>query len=321
MTLVDVSFITHDLFFSQIDWADNTYRITFQRPIGPLIRSIKTIGLQHRPVLQEKEKGCFSIVAGYRRLRSLQKIGREPVSCKIVSAGTDQRDLFLFNFYENIDRGFNTVEQSMVVKKISAFIEEKELIQGYLPLMGLPPKKEVFEHYKNLSEISPFYLPALVQGRLFPETVETVIRNFRPMAHFIFALFLSLHWGFQKQREFLVDLLEISNRGGPDPEAFLFSASVMDILKRTHWTPQQKGEALRKYFRTCLYPSLTETEHLFESMITPLKLDQRTRIYPPSFFEGGRYGLDIQFSSTKELKDSLEKISRALEEGKLDGLP
>jgi hypothetical protein len=319
--LFNFAFKNQDLFFSRIDWADKTYRITDQRPIGHLSRSIETIGLQHLPLLQEKEKGCFSIVAGYRRLRSLQKIGREPFSCKTVSAGTGERELFLFNFYENIDRGFNAIEQSMAVKKLAAFIEEKELVHEYLPLMGLPPKKEVYERYKCISEISSIYLPALVQGRLFPETVETVIRDFQPIAHFLFALFLSLHWGFQKQREFLVDLLEISNRGGTDPETFLFSASVIDILQRNNWTPQQKGEALRKYFRTCLYPSLTETEHLFEEMITPLKLDQRTRIYPPPFFEGGRYGLDIQFSSTKELEDSLEKISQAVEEGKLDGLP
>jgi len=321
VSLVNLAFKTQDLFFSPTDWDDTTFRITYLRPIEALTRSIETIGLQHRPVLQEKGKGCFRIVAGYRRLRSLLKIGREPVSCKIIPAGTSERDLFLFNFYENIDRGFNTVEKSLFVKKLSAYIGEKELTREYLPLLGLPPKKEVFERYKSLSEISPIYLPALVQGRLFPETVETVIRNLRPIADFIFALLLSLHWGFQKQREFLVDLLEIFNRGGPDPEAFLFSASVMDILQRNNWTPQQKGEALRKFFRTCLYPSLTETEHLFKEMITPLKLDQRTRIYPPPFFEGGRYGLDIRFSCTKELKDSLEKISQALKKGKLDGLP
>ena len=151
--------------------------------------------------------------------------------------------------------------------------------------------------------------------------METVIRNFRPIADFIFVLLLSLHWGFQKQREFLVDLKEIFDREGLDPEAFLLSASVTNILQRNSWTPQQKGEALRKYFRTCLYPSLTETEHRLEEMIHPLKLDQRTRIVPPPFFEGGRYGLDIKFSSTKELKDSLEKISQAMKKGKLDDLP
>jgi hypothetical protein len=56
-------------------------------------------------------------------------------------------------------------------------------------------------------------------------------------------------------------------------------------------------------------------------MILPLNLNQRTRIYPPPFFEGGRYGLDIQFSSPKELKVSLEKIRQVLEDGKLDELP
>ncbi len=73
-------------------------------------------------------------MAGYRRLQALQKINRDPVSCKIASLETEKKDLLLFNFHENIDRGFNAVEESLVVKKLSAFLEEKDLIRNYLPL-------------------------------------------------------------------------------------------------------------------------------------------------------------------------------------------
>jgi hypothetical protein len=321
VTTDNFAFQTRSISLSRIDWDDTTYRITYHRPLGTLIRSIETIGLQQLPLLQEKEPNHFCIVAGYRRLQALQKIGRDPVFCKIASFETGEKDLLLLNFHENIDRGFNAVEQSLVVKKLSAFLEEKELIQGFLPVLNLPPRQETVERCLMINEISPVYLPALVQGRLFPETVETVVRDFFPIGHLVFALFIFFHWGFQKQKEFLSDLKEICIRRLEEPENFLSSLPIKDLLQRSRWTPQQKGEALRKYFRTCLYPILTETEKRFKEMISPLNLDHRTRIYPPPFFEGGMYGLDIRFSSAKELKGSLEKIHQVLEDGKLDGLP
>ena len=168
MPLVNVSFKTQDLFFSRIDWADNTYRITYHRPIGPLIRSIETIGLQHRPVLQEKEQGIFCIVTGYRRLRSLLKIGREPVSCNIVPFGTQGRDLFLFNFYENIDRGYNTAEQALVVKKLSTYVGEKALTRDYLPLLGLPSKKRNFRTLQKSFRNQPNLSPGPGSGSIVP---------------------------------------------------------------------------------------------------------------------------------------------------------
>jgi hypothetical protein len=307
--------------FSQIDWADTAYRITYHRPVASLIRSIETIGLQQAPVLQEKEGGRFCIVAGYRRLLALQKIKPGPVSCIIADLETKKKDLFLFNFFQNMDRGFNVVEVPLAVKKLSSFLEDKELIHEYLPLLNLPPLKESIERCLRINQLSPVFLTALLQGRLFPETVEIVDREFSPLAPLVFALFIFLHWGFQKQKEFLSDLKEICIRRREEPERFLSTFPIANLLHRALWTPQQKGEALRKYFRTCLYPISTDTEKHFEEIVSHLSLDQRTRIHPPPFFEGGIYGLDIRFSSPKELKGSLERIHQALEGGRLDELP
>lgn len=312
---------SRDVYFSWIDWDDTTFRITYGRPITPLVQSIQAIGLQNQPVLQETEGDRFRIVTGFRRLHALKKIKGEPVSCKIAPAEAKGKSLFLFNFHENMDRGFNPIEQSWIMKKLSVFLEERELIQDYLPLLNLPAKKELFKRYLAISEISPIYLSALLQGRLFPETIESVIQDFPSAADLIFAMFISLHWGFQKQKEFLSDLWEMGKRELEKPESFLFSEPVAQLLRQDIRTPQQKGEALRKYFRACLYPFLTETEKAFQKKISLLNLDQRTKISPPPFFEGGRYGLEIKFSSSKDLKESLEKISQALQEGKLDDLP
>jgi hypothetical protein len=318
---IDFDHQPRSISFSRIDWADAAYRITYHRPLEPLIRSIETIGLQQAPLLQEKEAGRFCIVAGYRRLQALQKIKPGLVSCHIAAFESEKKDLFLFNFFQNMDRGFNAVEVPLAVIKLSSFLEEKELIDKYLPLLNLPPLRESIERCLRINRLSPAFLPALLQGRLFPETVETVDRDFSPLAHLVFALFIFLHWGFQKQKEFLSELKEICIRRGEEPENFLSTFPIADLLRRSPWTPQQKGGALRKYFRNCLYPILTATEKRFEEIVSQSSLDPRTRIHPPPFFEGGIYSLDIRFSSPKELKGSLERIHQALEGGRLDGLP
>ena len=153
-----------DICISRIDWADTTFRITYGRPVTPLIHSLQAIGLQNPPVLQEKEGDRFRIVAGFRRLQALKKMGREPVSGKIAQAGTDRKSLFLFNFHENVDRGFNPVEQSWIVKKLSVLMEERILIEDYLPRLNLPAKKEIFKRYLSTSGISPVLSVGLAGG-------------------------------------------------------------------------------------------------------------------------------------------------------------
>jgi hypothetical protein len=312
---------TRNILFSQIDWTETTCLISYGRPIRPLILSIEAIGLQHPPIVQEDETGRFRPVSGYRRLLALQKTGREPFRCRVVSSSLGPRDLFLYNFFDNLDRGFNPVEQALVLKRLSGFIEEGQLIREYLPLLNLPPKKEVYRNYLKTAELSPLYLPALVQGRLFPEIVSRVMREFPSLAHLLFPLFLFLHWGFQKQKEFLSDLKEISLRLSRSPEELFFSATVFALLERSTATSPQKGEALREFFRRCLFPALTETERTFKEKVSALDLDRRTRIIPPAYFEGGQYSLEIRFSGGGELQESLLRISRALEGGSLDDLP
>jgi ParB/Sulfiredoxin domain len=310
-----------NVFFHHIDWEDTIYRLTYDRSLTTLTQSIQAIGLRNPPILQKKENDRLRIVAGYRRLRVLQKLNQDPVPCKIVSPETEEQDLLFYNFNENVDRGFNPVEITMVMKKLSPFLGETGLISKVLPLLNLPPKVEIVRHYMAAAELSPIFFSALAQGRLFPETIELVIRKIPSLTTVIMAVFIFLHWGFQKQKEFLLDLSEISKRGGPEPERFLFSLPVIELLQLQDWTPQQKGEALRKYFRTCLYPTLAETEKRFERNISQMGLDERTRIRHPPYFEGGKYNLEIKFSGSKELKESLEKMAQALEEGKLSQLP
>lgn len=248
-------------------------------------------------------------------------MGEEAVTSRVVSSELEEKELFLYNFHENIDRGFNPVEQSWAVKKLSVFLTNEELIRDYLPLLNLPAQKEIFYRYLQTAQLSPIFYRDLILGRLFPEIIERVRKDFLPLTDLILGLFVFLHWGFQKQKEFLTDLQEISRRKNQDPAEFFYSEPILEILNRSQWTAPQKGETLRKILRSCRFPILTETEKAYGALIATLDLDHRTRIIPPPFFEGGRYNLEIQFSSGSVLKTSLEKLIAAIEEGKLDQLP
>ncbi|MEW6186128.1 MAG: ParB/RepB/Spo0J family partition protein [Thermodesulfobacteriota bacterium] len=321
MNPIRFDFAVQEVALSQIDWGDSSYRTTFNRPVGTLCRSIEAIGLQHRPVLQSLERGRFGLVSGYRRLKALERMKRPSVLCKTVSRQTEAKELLFFNILENADRGFNTVEQALALKRLSAFVDKQGLIRECLPLLGLPPKEEILSRWMTINDLSPVFWPALVQGKLHPETIETVMGDFFTLAHPILTLFLFFHWSFQKQKEFLSDLKETRIRFRNPVETFLFTPSLLTALQAAEATPGQKGDVWRKILRNLLFPVLTESEQRFRALVAELRLDQKIRLSPPPFFEGGHYELTFRFSTPPELKTSLSKIGFLLEEGKLDGLP
>jgi len=316
------SWNTEEVHCSQIDWEDRSFRLTYSRPLTALATSIKGIGLQNLPVLQKKEGNRFRIVSGFRRLQVLSGNNMGSLRCRTAPIEADPRNLFFFNFQENLDRGFNTIEQSWVLKGLSELMERGELIRYILPLLGLPPKEEILRRSLGLTEISPLYWPFVLEGRLFPEVIQELVQAHRRQADLILALFIQFRWSFQKQREFLKDLLELAQRSGEPPGMILTSESFVSILLRiTGGTPQQRGEEVRKFFRNRLFPVLSKTESRLAGQVAEMGLDSRTRLMPPPFFEGGQYALEIKFSDPEELKASLGKVGRAVASGKLDHLP
>jgi hypothetical protein len=321
MKVLSESWTNEEVPLSRIDWEDRAFRMTYHRPLTTLTCSIGSIGLQNSPVLQKKEGGLFRIVSGFRRLQVLAMGGQGVVCCRTAPVEAGEKELLFFNFQDNLDRGFNPVEQSWVLNRLSCFMEKGALIQEILPLMGLPPKQEILDRCFKIAQISPVFWPFLLEGRLFPEIIQELVDEYRPLDALILALFILFRWSFQKQKEFLRALKEISHRKGESPEVILHSTPITRILSVIEGTPQQKGEEIRRYFRNRLYPVLTETENIFSTHLAGLDLDRRTQLVPPPFFEGGIYQLEIKFSGPEELKSSLERISRAVSMGKLNDLP
>ncbi len=148
-------------------------------PCSSLKASIQAIGLQQPPVLQEGGVERRRIVSGRRRLRVWNQLHRSECPVRLVSADQPEKELFLYSFYEAIGRGdLNGIEQAVILEKLLRYFPEDQVLSDYMPLLGLPPKKEVLTRYLRIAAAGPGLWPAVVEGRLFPETLEWIDNDF-----------------------------------------------------------------------------------------------------------------------------------------------
>jgi len=305
-----------------IDWRETTFQITYGRSLQPLKASIQAVGLQQPPVLQEGGVERMRIVSGRRRLRVWKQLNRSECLVRLVSADQPEKELLLYSFYEAIGRGdLNGIEQAVILEKLLRYFPEDQVLSDYMPLLGLPSKKEILTRHLRIAAAGPWFWPAVVEGRLFPETLEWIENDFPSQRELLAALIIHLRWGYQKQREFLAGLKELALRQQVKPEKIITSPPLTDWLKRGELSPQQKGEAIRKFLHEALFPVSTETEKAFIEKRVRMKLDSRTQLTPPPFFEGGTYRLEVRFSEERELRESLDRVQRALESGCFEDLP
>ncbi len=322
MNTVQFLFKETTIDLKDIDWRDTTFQVSYGRSLQPLKTSIQVIGLQQLPVLQERGGERLRIVSGRRRLLVWKQLPRSDCPVRLVSADQPEKELFLYCFYEAIGRGaLNVIEQAVVLEKLLRYFPEDRVLSDYLPLLGLAPKMEILHRYLRIAAAGPWIWPAVVEGKLFPETLEGIDRDFPALRELLASVLIHLRWGFQKQREFLAGLKELALRQGVKPEKILSAPPLIEWLKGGDLSPQQQGEAIRKFLHQALFPVSTETEKEFNEKRARMKLDPRTQLTPPPFFEGGTYRLDVRFSENKDLKASLDRIQRALESGCFEDLP
>jgi hypothetical protein len=319
---VQIPIVETPIALGDIDWRDTTFRITYGRPLEPLRTAIQALGMQQVPILQQVRGDRLRIVSGRRRLRVWQQLQWTECPARLIFNDPPEKELFLFNFYEHLGlREPNVIEQALSLAKLLCYFPEEQVLSKFMVLLGLPPNKMMLRRYVAIAGAGPGLWPAIQEGKISPEILEWIVRDFPSLRDLLAALLVHLHWGYQKQREFLAGLNELAFREKVDPEVLLISAPLTDWLKRWDLTPPQQGEAIRKFLHERLFPVSMTTEKEFQEIRTRMGLDSRTRLTPPPFFEGGTYRLEVRFSGEKELRESLDRLARALESGCFEDLP
>ena len=296
-----------------IDCSPGPYCMSFAYDLNPLILSIQNVGLLNSPILLASgESHKMIIIAGYRRIQALKHLGLHDIPCRVLPTATlDPLDCLLMNLHENVStRKLNDVEKAMVLTRIEGLLPEKTVIEQYLPLLDLGPRKDIFLLYKNIAnELGETGKRALAEDRLSIQAVKMLLDLDETVRNEMLRFFSHLMLNMNQQRqliEFIMDISITENRTVAD---LLADPPIREIETDSQMNPPQKAKAMMTYFRRRRLPSVVEAERGFKKMISEVGLPDGVRVTPPPFFEGPDYRMEISFRDGLQLTKVLKELS------------
>lgn len=296
-----------------IDCSPGPYCMSFGYDLHPLIESIKKIGLLNNPVLiaSNHSQGLL-IISGYRRIEVLKQVGIHTVPCKVFqSSALNPLHCLLLNLYDNLStRKLNDVEKSMVMIRLEKLAPEKTIVEDYLPVLDLLPRRDIFIFYKKIAaELGETGKTALAKGTLSLQAVKMLLDLEESARDAILYFFSNLKLNRNQQRQLVDFISDISIIEKRSVSNLLNEPFIRDIQADTQMNGPQKAKAFMKFFRRRRLPSVVHAERGFQKAISELTLPNGVRVTPPPFFEGSDYKMEISFRDGVQLKKVLENLS------------
>jgi len=286
-----------------VNLLDRTFVVTAGRDTELLLESISRAGIINPPLLAASLEGNgYRIVCGSLRLLALAELGSRSISARIADPATDQKQLLLASLYDNLShRQFNPIEKAGAVQRLAGFFSKEEVMQHYLPLLGLPPTGKALRQYLTLACADAAVLEHLLQGRITERTAAELSGMPQDDCQVFVVLFSQIHLSASKQAELIEYCTDIMRRDDMGLREVLGHADVIAILEHEAWDPVRKGEQVRQWIKKKRFPRLTRREESFFAAQKRLHLPRNMQLAAPPFFEGDIYRLHIELKTPADL--------------------
>ena len=296
-----------------IDESKGPYCMSFGFDLGPLVQSIKNIGLINSPLLVEEGSGNFTIIAGYRRIKAIKSLGWARIPCRVLpESGISSLECLLINLHDNLaTREFNEMEKAMVVNRLALHLPKTEILKNYMPLLNLPSNKSALQLLLRLeNELDNETKHHIAGGRITVKAIKMLLdMNNEDREHVIpLIIDLKLNTNYQRQLiDYMVDLSRINNISITE---LIKDRKFEAICSNMKINNPQKAGALMNYLRYKRFPTLVMAEKSFEKKVLSLGLPKGVKITAPPYFEAPGYRLEIIFREGKDLKEKIDRLSR-----------
>jgi len=288
------------------------YCMSFGFDLNPLVKSIKRSGIVNSPVLVKNSKGNLDIVTGYRRVIAVKSMGFKQLHCRILSESEfSPLRCLLLNLNDNLcTRTFNEIEKGMVLCRLNNFLPKDEIIESYMPLLGLPSNENTYSNFIRIDEeLDDNMKQYVAEGRMSFQSAERILDIDYGLRSYILDLLLSLNFNFNQQTQLIDYLSDIKHSNESLLIDMLNSADFKQIYLNDKINKPQKAKAILQYFREKRFPIMVKAEKDFKEKISNLHLPQGIRINYPPFFEGPSFRLEISFKNGKQLKEKVDQLS------------
>jgi ParB-like chromosome segregation protein Spo0J len=309
----------------ELDTSPGPYTMSFGFDLNPMMESIRRVGLLNPPLADRDEEGRARIVVGYRRVLAVRGMGQRELLCIDLSgARLSPLDKLLLNLHDNLaTRDLNGPEKGMALERLLTHFPEQEVIDRYMPLLGLPAHGPLLGTYVRIGVLEEEIRAAFAAGRLSFQTVRALLDMDPPSRKGLGEWLLSLQFNFNQQIQFIDMIKDISSISDIAPHEVLLETALIEILEKPSMNGPQKVKSALDTLRARRLPSLVAAEKKFRKTVHGLRLPDGVRLHHSPFFESPDFRLEICFREGKVLRrrlaelastDDLEKIKEPWEE-------
>ena len=296
----------------RIDLYDRYFVVTAGRDAENIRVAIEKTGLINPPYLV-LSGSKYRIVSGFLRLRAVTDMGWKGVTANIIDPSTDEKEIFLFAFYDNLaHRFFNTVEKANIVERLLNYFNSEEITEKYLPLMGLNPSRKILCNIMSMTDLEDEIKDAVLKGVVTEKNAGKLSFFSSSERLEMVRLFNRVNLSSSKQSEIIESCRDISIRDGVSVTDIISDCIAKPLLKEDGLTLTQKGDRIRQAIREKRFPSLCRRQKQFQALKKRLQLPPGINIEPPPFFEGDQYRMTISFRTAEELNDAVNRIKPML---------
>jgi ParB family chromosome partitioning protein len=296
---------------SRVDWGDRRFAIESFRPLDGLRASLNQVGMLSPPWVLQKEGDRFAIVDGFKRMKTLLEAGKERVLCAVLPADLSLRELWAGRLEARLfGPPLNTAEKAQVAAILASGLFEGEGLTRLLDGFDLPRRPGILQKWMRLAQADQSILEAAARERineraalelaLWPEGRED-------RAELLLILDL-LRCSASIQVEIIEGFRDICMMRGMPVGEVLRCAEVRVILDHPEWNRREKTQAMRLWLDAMRLPRLKIRERRFSEQLRRTPPPPGTQLTPPPAFEGGRWRMEVDFSSGAELRERLVRL-------------
>jgi ParB family chromosome partitioning protein len=303
----------------EIDWDDETFRISEELDSAAVMDSLKEIGLLNPMIVMDK-KPRKAMICGFRRGRALKRLGYSRIPVRVFSVETHTKSkLFELALWDNLShRQLNQLEKARVVFKLREVsgVADEIIIKTYLPLLGLAPHENVFHAHLALNSVRQGLRQCLEDGRLTLSSVEMLSKTPDPVQDIFASLMARIRLSASSQRKVLGLLEDLAAMAGSQLNAPLDTPEASAILDDLRLSPFQKGDMLYEVLYRLRSPRLSQAWERFHAKKKRFGLPGSIRLTPHPFFETADLHVEFDASDAKrfrELSAALQKASQSAE--------
>jgi len=292
---------------SDIDMGNEFFRYSDERyDAEALMESISYSGMLNPVILLESEDG-YRVVAGFRRIKAVVKLGLNEVQAYIIKNKANDEELLKLSILENQStRALNLYEKAVLLSKLKdTGISQKKIINIFMPIINLSPSLKHMEEIMTLREI-----PAQLVDYIISKDLSA--RKFRHLKYysgsslaFLVDFVDYLNPGANLFVEITRGLAEVSKRDDKELDDIIDSQEFPQLIKDITIEKGKKINEIREKVFDLRYPVLSKENRKIEQKLGIINTQSNQDIEWDRSLEKKGLQVRLMLNKQEDLKTSM----------------